>query len=68
MLVDVDLTGSLPDKFIVEGTDFVSITYERLPSVCSHCGIVGHLISNCKFAKKYSEDQGANVRDRSEIA
>lgn len=28
-------------------------------------GIVGHLISNCKFAKKYSEDQGANVRDPS---
>lgn len=30
---------------------FVAIEYEKLPLFCSHCKIIGHTLSSCKWQK-----------------
>ncbi|XP_024164201.1 uncharacterized protein LOC112171221 [Rosa chinensis] len=64
LLVDVDLTGSLPSTLMVEreGYEFeVSLEYERLPPICSCCGLVGHDVNHCR-QRKSTEDPKKNVK------
>ena len=52
VLVEVDLSSPLPKDFLIEreGWSFViKLAYENLPLFCSHCGIIGHNASSCKF-------------------
>lgn len=55
VLVDVDLAGDLPSSIMVERESHgfsVDIVYENLPPKCNHCGIIGHLVSNCRNLTK----------------
>lgn len=51
ILVDVDMSGRLFDSVLVEreGHAFpVGIEYEKQPSFCHHCKVLGHSILQCK--------------------
>lgn len=72
VLVDVDLSDNLPLEIVIKrknGETFVQgVDYERLPDLCSHCGNVGHQVSNCKYVKptaSKSEIQPRKDRGRS---
>ncbi|KAM1514066.1 hypothetical protein ACFX11_025890 [Malus domestica] len=55
VLVDVDLACDLPHSIMVERDSHgfpVDIIYENLPPKCSHCGVVGHLLANCRYVRK----------------
>ncbi|KAL6212246.1 hypothetical protein ACLB2K_017467 [Fragaria x ananassa] len=56
ILVDVDLSGDLPTEIVIKhnnGESFVqAVDYEKIPDLCSHCGNVGHCVTNCKFVKQ----------------
>lgn len=51
ILVDIDLTKSFPNNIMVERTDyafFVTIFYEKMPSFCNLCQVIGHSLDQCK--------------------
>ncbi|KAH1215737.1 hypothetical protein GmHk_13G036815 [Glycine max] len=55
VLVDVDLMHDLRDQILFERAGyafFVDVVYERLPSFCSSCKIVGHSFESCKKRAK----------------
>lgn len=50
VLVDVDLSEQLFESVIVEREGhalFVMVQYERQPSFCTHCKMLGHDVHNC---------------------
>ena len=50
ILVDVDMSGKLFDYVVVKREDYafpVTIEYERRPSFCSHCKMLGYSIQHC---------------------
>lgn len=51
ILVDVNLSAKLHNKILVERDEFafyVGVEYERLPSFCSYCQVIGHSSQDCK--------------------
>ncbi|MCI19975.1 NBS resistance protein, partial [Trifolium medium] len=51
ILVDIDLSRRVFDIIRVERDGYafnLEIIYERLPSYCFHCGIIGHDVTNCQ--------------------
>lgn len=59
VLVDLYLNGSFYDDIIVEREDFtffVGIEYERVPSFCTECQVIGHMLNECKRRKKELDD------------
>lgn len=51
VLVDINLADKLHDQILVEREGFaffVGIEFERLPSFCLHCCMIGHSLGNCK--------------------
>ncbi|KAF5190018.1 Non-LTR retrolelement reverse transcriptase-like protein, related, partial [Thalictrum thalictroides] len=51
VLVDVDLTKTIPDQVLVEHDDgefWQDVQITKLPKFCSHCKMVGHLVAECK--------------------
>ncbi|KAM7470315.1 hypothetical protein LguiA_008498 [Lonicera macranthoides] len=53
--IDVDLKAELPNSILVEREGFnfeIDVTYERLPDFCSHCSVIGHLVTACRSLKK----------------
>ncbi|KAK2417435.1 hypothetical protein QL285_039734 [Trifolium repens] len=60
ILIDVDLDNLLHESILVEREGFafyVGVIYEKMPSYCTNCQIVGHHISNCNklIPMKFSE-------------
>lgn len=50
MLVDVDLKTDLWYRLLVERDSFeffIDVEYENLPSFCSHCHTIGHMLQDC---------------------
>lgn len=49
--MDVNLSAKLHNKILVERDEFafyVGVEYERLPSFCSYCQVIGHSSQDCK--------------------
>jgi hypothetical protein len=60
ILVDIDLSRRIFDEIRVErdGYDFpLAVVYERLPEFCSHCQIIGHTITMCKWLHPVKDDE-----------
>ena len=52
ILVDMDLSKQIYNEVMIEreGYSFpIEITYERLPSFCTHCKNIGHHITSCRW-------------------
>jgi len=50
ILLDVDLSDTLFESVIVEREGYafpVAVEYERKPTFCSHCKMIGHSIQQC---------------------
>lgn len=50
ILVDVDMSDTLFNSVVVEREGYafpVTVEYERRPSFCSHCKMLGHSIQDC---------------------
>lgn len=61
VLIDIDISKHIFDEIIVErdGFDFqVEVIYKRLSLFCSHCCIIEHNLSNCKWI--HSEKEHGN--------
>lgn len=55
VLVDVDLTKSLVEEFLIQRQRFefmVYVDYENLPDFCSNCSAVGHNVDRCRLLGK----------------
>jgi hypothetical protein len=58
VLVDMDLSRHIFNEILVEREGYafkVPVVYERLPDFCSHCTIIGHDISVCKWLRLEKE-------------
>lgn len=58
VLIDINWVQPLRQKVLVERqgfTFFVEIDYENVPSFCSHCRMIGHLISRCNKITRHEE-------------
>ncbi|KAF6165530.1 hypothetical protein GIB67_015853 [Kingdonia uniflora] len=58
VLVDVDFSKPIPSKIMVEqeGFEFCQeIQLGKVPKICSHCKVVGHLVSECRDVEKAIE-------------
>jgi len=52
VLVDIDFSRRLFYEIMVEREGFafpVEVTYEWIPEFCSHCQIIGHHVSTCRW-------------------
>jgi hypothetical protein len=68
ILVDVDLSRRLFDEIVVEHEGYtfkLAVVYERLPSFCSHCQVIGHMIASCNWihSQKKQPDHGKKVME-----
>lgn len=66
-LVDLDLISCLQDQILVERegfTFFVSLVYEKLPSFCPSCQVIGHDTSNCRSKAKLDNGQAKGPADK----
>jgi hypothetical protein len=66
ILVDVDLSRRLFDEVVVEREGYafkLAVVYERLPSFCTHCQVIGHMIASCNWIhpQKKQLDHGKKV-------
>lgn len=55
ILVDVDFAKEIPEQILIQRKDFeffVYIEYERCPSFCKQCGVVGHELSQCRSMRR----------------
>ncbi|KAF6142042.1 hypothetical protein GIB67_038010 [Kingdonia uniflora] len=55
VLVDVDFSKPIPTKIMVEREGFQfcqEVQLGRTPKICSHCKVVGHLVSECRDVVK----------------
>ncbi|KAF6165475.1 hypothetical protein GIB67_028034 [Kingdonia uniflora] len=55
VLVDIDFSLPVPTKIFVENDkyEFVQeVILGRTPKVCSHCKVVGHIVSECRDVRK----------------
>jgi hypothetical protein len=71
ILIEVDLSSPLLNQlrvFCGEG-DYVivSVEYENTPHVCGACGLVGHLVSDCKVRLPLKENDFPASRGRSQV-
>lgn len=51
VLVENDLADDLHKEILVERDGYaflVPVSYERLPSFCKHCRVIGHALGECK--------------------
>ena len=52
VLIEIDITSDMHERILVERKDFdfyVDVEYEKLPSFCNSCKIIGHSFKNCKY-------------------
>ncbi|XP_026458459.1 uncharacterized protein LOC113358966 [Papaver somniferum] len=55
ILVEIDLSNEIPNKLVVESKYCKfeqDIRTSKLPKFCSKCKIVGHLVTECRVARK----------------
>ena len=64
----VDLSRKLFDTVVVEREGFaftILVQYEKQPSFCSHCSLLGHTIQTCnKFRNSHGKEGMDNSRDK----
>ncbi|KAF5192141.1 zinc ion binding / nucleic acid binding protein [Thalictrum thalictroides] len=63
VLVDVDLTKTIPNQILVETVDskfWQDVEVGKLPKFCNHCKMVGHVVSECK---KIKAQMGKNIEN-----
>lgn len=61
VLVDVDMSGKLFESVLVEreGHAFpITVQYEKQPSYCAHCRMLGHSIQNCLKLSSSTHHEG----------
>lgn len=57
VLIDVDLSENLFESVVVEREEHalsIIVQYEKHPSFCSHCRMIGHTIQNCSKLNAYN--------------
>ncbi|XP_026378686.1 uncharacterized protein LOC113273136 [Papaver somniferum] len=55
VLVEVDLARTVPHQIVVNskyGSFEQEVQIPKLPKFCSHCKVVGHLVTECKVLRK----------------
>ena len=60
ILVDMDLSKHIFNEVMIEreGYSFaIEVTYERLPSFCTHCRNIGHHITSCRWLHAAKDTQ-----------
>lgn len=69
MLVDMDVTKRFFDEVLVEWESYafnVEVAYERMPMFCTHCRIIGHNVSYCKWLNPTDDEKVDHVKKKSE--
>ncbi|XP_026384019.1 uncharacterized protein LOC113279544 [Papaver somniferum] len=63
ILVEIDLANVIPNKVVFESKycNFEQETrVSKFPKFCSQCKIVGHLVTECRVARKEHQQRGKN--------
>ncbi|KAF5179052.1 Zinc knuckle cx2cx4hx4c [Thalictrum thalictroides] len=68
VLIDLDLSKSLPNQILVEvedGVEFLQeVEYPTLPKFCSHCQAIGHSRFECRgLQKATTKEDSPNIRN-----
>ncbi|KAL8166288.1 hypothetical protein V2J09_007787 [Rumex salicifolius] len=64
--VEVNLTKPLKGTILVNGERFF-VSYEGLNTICSSCGIYGHLPANCPRKKTSEEPRGTSTENPTNV-
>ncbi|KAL6194627.1 hypothetical protein ACLB2K_035708 [Fragaria x ananassa] len=68
ILIDIDLTIDPPLDLVVERESgealVLHVEYEKLPSLCTNCGNLGHVVSGCNSVKRSKENNVSEVERR----
>jgi hypothetical protein len=71
VLVDVDLAEQLFESVVVETDGYalsIDIQYEKQPTFCANCKILGHNLQNCRKLNGSSNNEGTiKLNTRSEL-
>ncbi|XP_026459325.1 uncharacterized protein LOC113359985 [Papaver somniferum] len=71
VLVEVDLPNTVPHHVLVKskyGSFEQEVQIPKLPSFCSHCKVLGHLVTECRVLRSdplQQEVEGVEVEDES---
>jgi len=71
ILVDMDLSKHIFNKVMIEreGYSFtIEITYERLPSFCTHCQNIGHHITSCRWLQPAKDTHVSDKQKKSIVS
>ncbi|XP_074306377.1 uncharacterized protein LOC141641621 [Silene latifolia] len=72
VMVEVDLSGHLPDNVVINspfmGQIIQDVEYEWLPYYCTHCKKLGHEKKVCKQLKQKAKPKAANSSPNCSIA
>ncbi|XP_026459369.1 uncharacterized protein LOC113360032 [Papaver somniferum] len=64
ILVEIDLANDIPNKVVVESKYCKfeqEIRISRMPKFCNQCKIVGHLVTECRVARKDHVDKNKST-------
>lgn len=71
VIVDIDLSKKLFEIFVVEReghTLSIDVQYERQPSLCDKCKILGHSLQNCmKLNNKKKNEGPTRLKSRNDM-
>jgi len=67
ILVDVDLSDKMFESVVIESEGHalsIQVQYEKYPSVCAHCQMLGHSIQNCLKLGATNQQDVTSISDK----
>jgi len=69
ILIDMDLPRNIFDEIMVEREGYafyVNVTYELMPDSCSHCAVIKHFVTNCRWLQTHKKSKNQNRKKRAQ--
>lgn len=66
-LLDVDLSDKMFESVVIESEGHalsIQVKYEKYPSFCAHCRMLGHTIQNCLKLSASNQHDATSIRDK----
>jgi len=70
VLIDVDLSENLFESVVVEREDHalsISIQYEKHPTFCAHCKMIGHTLQTCSKLNAHNTSKAPTQKSHTEF-